>query len=352
MPFERPSLAELQERIRADIRARLPEARPEVRRSLLGVLADMEAGSVHGLYGYLDWMSRQIMPDTAEQEHLERWAGIWGVPRRDAAAATGEVVITGADGTVLPEGTELQARDGTEYLTDEAAEIDGGEATVAVTAVEPGEGGNREADAELSLVSPVSGVDSVVTVGEDGLTGGANREGDARLRDRVLDRIRRPPHGGARNDYATWALDAHPEVTRAWVYPHEIGVGTVTVRIVTDDLEDPIPTQGVVDAVQAYIDERRPVTAEVHVVAPIAVPLDLTISIDPDTEAVRDRITAAVRDHLRRRAEPGEPLFLSQINGEIYVAAGDSVHELQSPTSDQSYGTGEIAVMGEITWVA
>ncbi|MEX0732833.1 MAG: baseplate J/gp47 family protein [Aquisalimonadaceae bacterium] len=350
MPFERPSLPELRERIRADIRARLPEARPELRRSLLGVLADIESGGVHGLYGYLGWLAEQIMPDTAEAAHLERWADIWGVSRESGAHATGEITVTGSDGEILPQNTTLQTDDGTEYTTDDSAEIVDGEATVTVTAVDAGEDGNQDADVKLSLVSPVSGIDSTATVGANGLTGGADSESDSRLRERLLDRIRRPPHGGAKNDYVAWALAAHPDVTRAWVFPHELGLGTVTVRLVCDGLEDPIPTQAVLDTVEEYIAERRPVTADVSVAAPVAVPLDFTISIDPDTEEVRSRIEAAVRDHLDRRAEPGGTLYISQLNGEIYVAAGESLHGLQQPDEDQTYDAGEMAVMGDITW--
>ena len=125
MPFERPSLSELQERIRADIRARLPGAQPELRRSLLGVLADIEAGGIHGLYGYLDFLATQLFPDTAESEYLQRWARIWRVPAVDPTAATGDVTFVGNDDVVIPQDTRLQAKSGSEYLTDEAVTIVG-----------------------------------------------------------------------------------------------------------------------------------------------------------------------------------------------------------------------------------
>ena len=84
------------------------------------------------------------------------------------------------------------------------------------------------------------------------------------------------------------------------------------------------PTAAVVDAVLAYIESVRPVASVSYVVAPVAVPLDLQISIVPDTQTVRDRIELAVRDFLRREPEPGSTIYLSQLNGIIYVAAGES----------------------------
>lgn len=109
MPFNRPPLDLLIARSAASMQSRLPGTDAVLRRSLSGIVARMSAGTEHGLYGYLDWLARQLMPDTAEEEHLERWASIWGVSRKAAGHASGDVSITGTPGTVLPEGDDLPA---------------------------------------------------------------------------------------------------------------------------------------------------------------------------------------------------------------------------------------------------
>ena len=58
-----------------------------------------------------------------------------------------------------------------------------------------------------------------------GIAGGADEQSDLLLLQRVLARLRQPPHGGADFDYIRWALEV-PGVTRAWVYPLELGAGT------------------------------------------------------------------------------------------------------------------------------
>lgn len=352
MPWQSPSLEQIAERVRADIRARLPGAQPELRRSLLGVLALAEAGAVQGLYGYLDWQARQLFPDTAEAERLERWAGVWGLTRAAAVAATGDVTVTGSVGAELPAGTELESDAGETYTTDALATIDSaGQATVAVTAAAAGEAGNLAAGATLRLVSAVSGIDSEATVAAAGLSGGADAESDQRLRPRLLERIQRPPQGGSRDDYERWALEAHPDVTRAWVYPEETDPGTVTVRAVCDELADIIPTAEVIQALEDYIGAERPVTAGVYVVAPVAVPLDLSIQLTPDTTEVRERVTDALADFLSRAAEPGGTLYREQLSGVIYVAAGESRHTLSAPAGDVTHTINEIATLGTITWL-
>lgn len=352
MPFARPSIQELIERTQADLESRLPGVDAHLRRSVVAALARMNAGQAHGLHGHLAWEARQIIYDTADAEILARWASVWGVPRLAATYASGPVSFSGTNGTVIPAATQVETGDGRAYTTDVDVTISGGSAQVDVTAVEPGAAGNQSGGVTLSLVSPIAGVDSQATVAAGGLTGGADTESDDSLRQRLLQRIQNPPQGGAKNDYITWALSAHPDVTRAWVYPNALGLGTVTVRVMTDGpTANGIPTQTVIDAVDAYIQGKRPVTADVSVVAPVAAPLAIHIAnLRPDTQAVRDAIAASIADMIRRDAEPGGTIEISHIRAAISVAAGETDHTLVSPIADVTHAANEIAVPGALTW--
>jgi uncharacterized phage protein gp47/JayE len=350
MPFARPSLPQLVDRAAADIEARLPGAGARLRRTVLGVLARTHAGAVHGLYGHLDWVSRQVIYDTAEAEIMERWASIWGVARLAAAPAAGNVTFTGSDGSVIPAGTLLARADGVEFDTDAEVIIAAGTATTAVTAVIAGAAGDTLAGSTLGLVAPVAGVNSQATVAAGGLAQGTDAETDDGLRARLIDRIQQPPHGGASFDYVKWAKEV-AGVTRAWVYAAELGLGTVTVRFVRDDDASIIPDAGEVAAVQAYIDALRPVTAQVTVVAPVAVPLDFTIELLPSTQAIKDAVTAELQDLLRREAQPGGTLLLSHIREAVSIAAGETDHVLTVPAANVVSATGNISTFGVITWV-
>jgi uncharacterized phage protein gp47/JayE len=350
MPFSRPTLSELIDRAASDIETRLPGTDARLRRSNLNVLARVHAGAVHGLYGYLDWLALQLMPDTAEAEHLARWASIWGVTRKAAAAATGNVTFSGTNGTVISAGTLIQRADGAQFTTDAEGTISAGSATVAVTASVAGADGNTAASTSLTLVSPIAGINTTATVAAGGLSGGSDEEDDDSLRERLISRIQQQPHGGADFDYETWALEV-AGVTRAWVYPQELGLGTVTVRFVRDDDVSIIPDAGEVAAVQAYIDARRPVTAAVTVAAPTAVPLDFEISgLNPNNTTVKAAIEAELEDLLRREAEPGGTILISHIREAISVAAGEYDHVLVSPSANVTHTTGQLATMGTITW--
>ena len=348
MSFDRPTLTELIDRAVADIESRLDGADASLRRTLLGVLARMEAGSVHGLYGYLDWIALQGMPDTADTAQLDRWSSIWGKQRKAAATASGSVTFTGTDGGVIPTGTLLKRADDVEYATTEDGEIEGGTAVVLLAATEAGADGNAASGTKLSLPTPLSWVKSTAVAAE--LSGGSDEEADADLRDRLLARIRQAPHGGADFDYVQWALEVGG-VTRAWAYPRELGPGTVTVRFMTDGLtSDGIPTAQAVDEVQAYIDVMRPVTADVTVVAPVAVAMNPVINLSPNTAAVRAAVEAELADLLAREAEPGTTVLISHIREAVSIAAGESDHVLVAPTTDVEHATGAVGVLGTITW--
>jgi uncharacterized phage protein gp47/JayE len=355
MPFTRPTLSELNSQMRADVEADIPGAEAGLRRSFLSVITRALAGIVHQLFDFQSWISRQPLPDTADEEILDRWADIWDVIRRPAIAATGNVTFTGTNGSIIPAGTTLQRSDGAEYTTSAEVTIASGTATAAVTAAEAGSAGNADAAVALSFASPVSGVSSAAAVSAGGLTQGAEAETDTSLRARVIARIQQPPHGGAKFDYLEWVLDQELhgiEVTNGWIEPLGMGLGTVIVRFMMyDTYADGIPQSADVAAVQAAIDLVRPVTADVTVAAPVALTVNFEISgLSPSTSAVQAAIEAELADLFRREAEPGGTILISHIREAISIAAGESDHVLVSPAANVEADTGEIPVVGSFTW--
>lgn len=348
MSFNRPQLAELVQRVRNDMLSRLTTD-DVLRRADAEVLTRVISGVTHGLYGFIEWVSRQILPDTSDTDILDRQASIWGVARKPAAVATGTVSFVVQPGAVIPAGTLLQALDGVQYQTTADATGSAPSYNAPVESVLAQAAANRSTGQSLSLVSPVLGVQTSFVAGE--LSGGADIETDDALRARLLSRIQQPPHGGASYDYVAWALEVEG-VTRAWCYPQELGIGTVTVRFVRDNDASPIPDAGEVATVQAYIDALRPVTAQLMVVAPIAAPVNFTITgLVPSTSAVRAAVEAELADLLLREAVPGGAILLSHIRAAISAATDENDYVLTAPTADVTNTVGRMSTMGSITWL-
>lgn len=354
MPFDRPTLSELVTRVRADFRSRLGISGQLLRRATADVFATVFAGAVHMLHGHLVWIAQQIFADTAEEVYLIRIASIYGIEKTAATFATGNLDATGTSTTVIPLGTVYVRDDGATYTSTAEVTIVSGTASVPVIADDAGQDGNLASGEILSLESPIVGVDTDATVDTNGITGGTDEETTEELRVRLLQRLRTPPAGGSDQDYEAWALSI-AGVTRAWVYRHENGLGTVTVRFVRDNDVSIFPDAGEVTTVADYIETQRPTTADVTVVAPTQLTVNFSLSLDPDTAAIQSEVEASLEELFQRDAEPGDgagrgTILLSQIRTAIGVAVGEGDYTLTTPSADVVPALGELAVVGTVTF--
>lgn len=345
MPFNRPTLSELKSRIQADMISRLELVGGVMRRSVVAVLSAVFAGCSHIMHGHLDWITKQIMTDTMDEDYLLREASIYGITRKPAAKASGSIQFLGSVGAVVPSGSILKRSDGLFFLTTED-----GLSAVKIEAQDAGAAGNCISGTIMSLVTPISGVQNSATVIGEGVTGGSDIEDIESLRERVLFRKSEPPMGGAKHDYVAWALSV-AGVTRAWCLPHADGLGTVGVLFVRDDDDNFIPDAAEVQAVQDYIESVRPVTASsVYVAAPTPVDVDFTLKISPDTEAIREQITTEISAFIRREAEPGATLYLSRISESISASLNEYYHQILMPAGNVSFDPDEIGILGTVTF--
>lgn len=360
MPWPLISLRDRRRQVRDDIAAHLPGADASVANSVLRVVADAQAALTHDNDLHLDWLARQMMPDTAEAEFLERWANIW-LPqgRKGATASKGFITVAGSIGAAVPTGAELAATvltaDGTPesvtYRVLEGVVLTSSTALVQVEAITAGAITNLDEGAMLAFAVLPDSVDGEAVVAAPGLAGGADIEPDAELTARMIARIQAPPHGGARHDYVAWALEV-PGVTRAWC-TQEMGAGTVTVRFMCDAIRASskgIPELEDVALVADYINYHRPVTAaDCFVVAPVPQPLDLTLGdLAGSTAEVRAAIDTEIAAMLAVRAAPGAKVWESWIGEAISLATGEDRHTL-SIGNVQPYSPGHIVVPGTVT---
>lgn len=366
MPFARPTLSALVQQGWAAMVAQFPGAASAPAGAVLRAIAKVFAGVQHQLYGFQDWIARQVMPGQQDEEYLARWCAQFGVARGAAVAAAGSVTLFGVDGTVLASGAQLVRTDGARFVTTADATIASGTATVDVLAVLAGAAGNTEAAATLALVVAVPGLQGTATVAAGGLTGGVDQQSLADWNAALEARLQTPPQGGAPSDYVAWAKTV-PGVTRAWVYPLNRGLGTVDLSFVMDGRDDIIPLSADVVAVQAAIDARKPVTADCVVFAPTGVPLNGTVTgLTPDTAAVRASAQAEWRAQILADAAPAGATLLgsggtilgvsagtlrySRLDDAISRAANEESHLLTVPSGDTSPSVGEIYTPGTLTF--
>lgn len=352
--FTRPTLSQLRQRAISTINDKLPGADAMLRNSVLNVLSTVLADLTSELYGYLDYIADQIIIDTASDEYLDRWGLIFGITRKMADFSTGSIIVTGAEGSQVLSGTIYKRSDDTVFIVTESVAIPAtGSTTAVIKAQKVGVSGNTSAGAKLLLSSPIAGVVSESVVGELGLTGGSERESNESYRDRILLRIQEPSRGGSQSDWVHWTLEISG-VTRAWCYPLEMGLGTVGIRFMMDNTYDNgIPQAGDVARVYDYLNayDRKPVTADVFVNAPIPEAINITIQdLSKDTPEVRQAIWDELLDLFNREAYPGCLIYMSKIWEAISIAAGVEHFTLIQPTSNIQMQAGVIPILNEIIY--
>jgi uncharacterized phage protein gp47/JayE len=319
-------------------------------------MSDAMGALCHLTLQYLDWLAKQLMPDTAETEWLDRHGNIWltnadgTTGRKLAALAEGSATLIGAVGTYVPQATQLSY--GTVgYETQEVIYLTDAPTPVAVRALDPGTQGNRLSGDVLNLESTdvpgITGEIAVVT-----MDGGTDEETDDELRYRVLKRIREPPMGGDKTDYEQWAL-AVSGCTRAWASPLEMGMGTVSVRVMFDDLrasEDGFPHAEDLQKVSNYLDTVRPVAVKDYwVLSPIRQRVDVSIAnLNPDNAAVRAGIETSLHDMIFEKATPGQTIYASWKSYAIMTAPNVISFDLTNNADDVMPSPGHMAVLGDI----
>jgi uncharacterized phage protein gp47/JayE len=372
MPWQTPALRDVRTLVRDAVNANLPGADANVPNSVLRVLSDNQGALCHLTLQYVDWLALQLLPDTAETEWLDRHGNIWLVNadgstgRKLATLATGTASLPPAiiAGTVIPAATVLLSgaalpptvidSQNTQVSFETLEDITASAVspvTANIRALDAGSFGNLPPGTALQVTPTINGISGLATVLE--LNGGTDDETDDELRARVLRRIRQPPMGGDAADYEAWAL-AVPGVTRAWCAPMEMGIGTVTIRFMMDDLRAdnggfPLPDD--IDAVQAYIDTVRPVTVkDCFVEGPIPYPINVHITyLDLDAASTRAAIEQSLLQEFFVRAIPGLTWYRAWSDEGIMAAAGVNAYDLAASDMPMP-APGYMAILGDLTY--
>ena len=345
MAFNARSLQEIHRDLEADLEAAL--VRYPNRRDLVQVLVKVLAGASYGWIGRLRWVLDQTFTATADAEHLVMIGQQYGVYRKAAVRARGDVTFSFSGAAVtIPIGTILTATTGQQYSVITSVTNDGIATIQALTA---GTDGNLTADTELQLTPTISGVD-VATVNEDGITGGIAEEDLESYRTRVKKRQQNPPGCGKESDYEQWALEV-AGVTRAWCQPHTPERGEITLRFMCDGIGDGFPSEEKIAEVTTYIDSVNPTEARVYCAGPVKKTVDIKISgLDPDTVEIKERINERLSELFVRQSTLAGTLKRNRIIATITDTSGIENFELVEPATDIVSSKNELAVLGEVTY--
>lgn len=243
-------------------------------------IASAVAKEMESIHVDLEDLKLQMFPATCTREpYLSYHLATFGLVRKGATFATGEIKITGKVGTQVIAGTQVVSRLGNKYKTLKNVILDSyGKATVGVEALESGEGSN-------CAVGDIVGFDIAITniygvTNEEAISGGAEIEPIDLAKERLHFKATKPSHSGNKNDYYNWVNEVGG-IGNCKVFgagEHGILGGNVDIYIST--IEGQIPSSELITTVVNHINDndRRPVGAKLNVKG--FVPLTTNITFD------------------------------------------------------------------------
>lgn len=339
----RPTLSELTEQTIGDMASRT-EGAAFLQYAIERVFGPVLAGVAHELHGEVEYNRLQLYPTTADAEHLGYWGAMLDTPRKGGQRAMGAVYLSETDSSVLLEsGTRLVSDAGQIYVTVDDSWIVGG-SPVTVAALEPGSSANL-IEGMLHFEAPVPGLPPDAPITES-IEGGTDLEDLEDYRARVVSAMRATlPYGGP-GDYERWAL-SREGVARAWEFPNRAGLGTVSLSFLLGP--SIIPSSADVAAMQTFLDSVRPVDMRaVYVRAPVAKPVDITLTLEPPSPEVAYEVRYEL-ESLFSEAGLEESMPRSRIDEAISRAAGETSHEITA-ISSLVPSTWELLTLGNLTF--
>lgn len=229
---------------------------------------------------YADRAGKMSFLTYARGDYLDNLAALRGIRRTEATAAT-TILRFSIDSPIesavsIPAGCRVTNSNDVYFATDEYAEIKAGgtEITVPATCTAPGLAGNGIGVGELNVV--VNTLAYIVTVTNTvATTGGADREEDDDLKERVYESSNAYSTAGPIGAYEYHTKMASPEISDVRVGSKK--PGEVDIYFVCDGGK--VPDEALIRKVKDYLDDQmiRPLTDKLNVAAPSTA--DYTVSL-------------------------------------------------------------------------
>lgn len=304
---------------------------------------------------------KTIFPEWSYGEHLDSHAKTRGLDRREAAAASGELTIAGAVGTVIQAGSlfstaAVNDEPSVDYKTIKPVKIpESGSVIVAVQCTQAGIIGNTQPHTVVMVSSRITGITSVTN--ENAISGGTEEESDEALIQRIseYDQSQGDSFTGCVADYKRWAMEV-PGVGSATVIPAQDDTGLVTI-IITDANGDPA-TEQLCTAVYNHImspDNPDARLAQINAFLSVEPPATMAISIMATVEltegATIESVTAAYMAklalYLPQALDDGEIKYTRVAAALAAVEGANDYSDLQIGLKNGdtvSYGTANIPI--------
>ena len=325
-------------------------------RGLLEVIAKVIAD----LYGLVKTVMQQSFVQTATGSWLDLRVREMGLVRREAVKTKVNLTFRSnapaAQNITIPVGVICKSQkdaSGNDYrfITTEDAVLEEGQTSVQVIAEAElaGKAWNVGQDTITRMVTRVTGIHAVRNGAGFLIREGSDPESDEQLRERAISKWETLGLGGTREAYRNWALSVPGVVAASVLDDFPFGPGTVGVVILG---ENGVPSAELTGEVHQYIKARKPLTADVRILAPEIRSIDLDLEVIRFANADQATVETGVReaiDSYSGRLQLGEGLIIARLINEIMDVVGVYNLKVKSPWQDVNVSVDQFLLFDEIT---
>jgi uncharacterized phage protein gp47/JayE len=297
-------------------------------------------------------------PAAAVGTALDNLAALAGLTRLQATGSTASLDLTGVNGTLIPQGSLVEADDGLQFATDADVTIAGGVATVNATATETGPR-IALAGSITTIATPVAGW-STVTNPADAVEG-TDEETDAELRVRREASVAFPSQALVDSIFSAIAnLDGvisvailendSSSVDGNGQVPHSVqavvfgGDDTEIAEAIFQEKPVGIATDG---TTTVAVDDIQGNSYNVKFTRPAPVGIYVTVTLTTNSEYPSDGddlIKQAIVDYAEANFGASEDVIYSRLYTPINSIPGHQIDNLEIGTSPSPSGTSNIAI--------
>lgn len=321
----------------------------------VGIRLKVLSGEIYSAMSNLEWIKREMFPQTASLGQLDKHAEQRGLKRKSAVNSKGKLKFSineASDSDIsIPKGT-ICATSGVNsirFITLDDAVISAGNLYAEVTAQseEAGKASNANSGTVTIMVTFVQGVDSVTNA--SAFTGGADEETDEELRKRLIESYRNVSNGTNVAFYKDFVLQ-YDGVNSASVEKLARGTGTLDVYVCGKGAQ---VSASLLSQINSDIQKVREINIDVDVVnaelVSVNVYFSLAVESGYDKTSVQNACKQAIKDYFLTLGI-GDGVYLSAVSNVIYGVEGVKNYRFSaSGNADVTIPSNKQAICGTIT---
>ena len=352
------SLSEILDDMMSELVIRTPFTNLNPSAAIRGLL-EVIAKVIADLYGLLKTVMQQSFVQTATGSWLDLKVREMGISRKVAIKTRVYLTFScnspAAQNITIPTGTICKSQKdsgGNDYrfITIEETVLEEGQTSVQVIAEAelPGKAWNVGQDTITRMVTRVTGIHAVTNDVGFLIREGSDPESDEQLRDRAIGKWETLGLGGTRGAYRNWAFSVPGVIAASVLDDFPFGPGTVGVVILG---ENGAPSAELINEVHQYIKARKPLTADVLILAPDIQSIDLDLEVIRYAGAVRETVDTEVREAVNNystRLQLGEGLIIARLINEIMDVPGVYNLKVNTPAQDINVPLDQFLVFEQI----